>query len=258
MKLKATLTILAGLLMAGCVRAQTADDILEHNFAALGGKARLRAVRTLRLEATQQTGDKSVQLKIYWKRPGKLRIESPLQGLDTVQVFDGEKAWYTYPQLPGFEAELLTDAALEALRAQADLVEGPTFDHAAKGHRVELLGKEKLPDGEAWRILLTTAKGEVRTLWFDSTSMLQTREERKELREGREVSIESQLSDFRPVGGILFAHRVEEHVQAGGKASGDATGEVSVFTIQKIELDVDIPDALFVLPAPQSPGPAPV
>ncbi len=257
MKLKTTLSILAGLLAAACGAAQTADDILEANFAALGGKARIRAVRTLRLEATQQTGDKSVPLTIYWKRPGKLRIESPLQGLETVQAFDGERGWYTYPELPGFEAVVLTDGALEALRAQADLVEGPTLDHAAKGHRVELLGKDALAGGEAWRVLLTTAKGEVRTLWFDSTSMLQTREERKELREGREVSIESRLFDFRPVGGILFAHRVEERVRAGAQGKSDATEETSVFTIRKIDLDVDLPDALFVLPVTQSPDSAP-
>jgi hypothetical protein len=60
------------------------------------------------------------------------------------------------------------------------------------------------------------------------------------------------------VGGILFAHRVEEHVRAGGKASGAGIGEFSVFTIQKVELDVDIPDALFALPAPHVSGPAPI
>ncbi len=254
MKLKATLTILAGLLMAACIRAQTADEILERNFAALGSKAKLRAVRTLRLEASQRTGDKTVPLKIYWKRPDKLRIESPFQDLDMVQVFDGERAWYTYPALPGFEPQTLTGADLEALRTQADLVEGPTFDHAAKGNRVELLGKEKLPEGEAWRLLLTTARGDVRTLWFDSKSMLQVREERKEIRDGKEVSIESSLSDFRPVGGILFAHRVEEHVRAGGQAEVGA----SVFIIRKLELDVDIPDELFTLPALHSAAPAPV
>ena len=258
MKLKATLTILAGLLTASCATAQTADEILERNFAALGGRAKLRAVRTLRLEATQVTGDKSVPLKTYWKRPDKLRIESAVDGLDVLQVFDGEKGWYTYSALPGFGVEYFTDLPLQALQAQADLLEGPTFDYAAKGHRVELIGKEKLNGGEAWRLLLTTAKGEVRTLWFDTNSMLQIREERKELREGLEVTIESTLSDFRPVGGILFAHRVEERMQALGKAGGETSVEkkkaISIFTIQKLELDADVPDSLFNLPAPAEPS----
>lgn len=280
----ATMTILAGLLAAACTLAEsaepaarqapagskvqgegqgegqekgaalTADEVLERNFAALGGRERIRAVRTLYLEATQQAEDRTEPLKLYWKRPDRLRIEAPNEGLDTLQVFDGEKAWFTYPALPGFEVQILDGADREALRAQADLVEGPTFDYAAKGHRVELLGKEKLADGEAWRLLLTTAQGDVRTLWFDAVTFLQVREERREYRTDGEVTVESTLSDFRTVGGLQFAHRVESRPRAAGPgpdpAPGGSVSGRSVFIIQKLELDGDLPDALFALPSP--------
>jgi outer membrane lipoprotein-sorting protein len=292
MKFPATITILAGLLAAACTLAETAepaaqrapgvsdgqgageregedatlsaDEILERNFAALGGRERIRAVRTLYLEATLEAGGRSEPLKLYWQRPDRLRIEAPNEGLDTLQVFDGEKAWFTYPALPGFEVQILDGADREALRAQADLVEGPTFDYAAKGHRVELLGRGKLPEGEAWRLLLTTAQGDVRTLWFDAATFLQVREERREFRPNGDVRIESTLSDFRAVGGLLFAHRVESRATADGPAPDPAAGgsgpgrpaEVSVFTIQRLEVDGTVPDALFALPAP-TPAPAP-
>lgn len=270
----------AGLLAAACTAAQSvppsapavttvptapaapaalsADTILERNFTALGGREKIHAVRSLRLEATQSAGEKRLPLRIYWKRPDRLRIEARDEGLDALQVFDGEKAWFTYPALPGFEIQFLEGAEREALRAQADLVEGPTFDYAAKGHRVELVAREKLPGTEidAWRLLLTTAQGEVRTLWFDTSSMLQVREERRERRGDKEAVIEANLSDFRPAGGILFAHRVEERLFIGGEAQGVP----SVVTIEKLELDLDLPDALFALPAAPPaapPGPAP-
>jgi len=277
MRFEATMTILAGLLAAACTLAEStkpapqaaaavspspsqgegatlsADEILERNFAALGGRERIRAVRTLRLEATQRAGSRVDAVKLYWKRPDRLRIEAPNEGLATLQVFDGERAWFTYPALPGFEVQILDGAEREALRAQADLIEGPTFDYAAKGHRVELLGKEKRPEGEIWRLLLTTAQGEVRTLWFDAATFLQVGEERREVRPDGEVTIESTLSDFRAVGGLLFAHHVESRATAGGSGSG-RPAEVSVFSIQKLEVDLDVPDALFALPAP-SPAP---
>ena len=273
MRFEATMTILAGLLAAACTLAEStkpapqaaaavspspsqgegatlsADEILERNFAALGGRERIRAVRTLRLEATQRAGSRVDAVKLYWKRPDRLRIEAPNEGLATLQVFDGERAWFTYPALPGFEVQILDGAEREALRAQADLIEGPTFDYAAKGHRVELLGKEKRPEGETWRLLLTTAQGEVRTLWFDAATFLQVGEERREVRPDGEVTIESTLSDFRAAGGLLFAHHVESRATAGGSGSG-RPAEVSVFSIQKLEVDLDVPDALFALPAP--------
>ena len=93
----------------------------------------------------------------------------------------------------------------------------------------------------------------MRTLWFDSSSSLQVREERRQQRGDKEVVIESSLSDFRPVGGILFAHHVEERLLVGGEAQGVP----SVVTIQKLELDLDLPDALFALPAAVAPAPPP-
>ena len=261
MRLTVTLAILAGLLSAAGAAAKeapagvSADDILERNFAALGGKAKLRAVRTLRFEATQQGGGNSVPMKVYWKRPDRLRIESPEEGLEKVQAFDGERAWSTYPQLQGFAAELLDDAGRDSMRDQADLVEGPTFDYAAKGNQVELLGNEKLAEGDAWRLQLTTARGEVRTLWIDCLTLLQVREVRTQYSGGREVTTDSRLSDFRSVGGILFAHRVESRVRVAGSGGQESASEDSVFSIQKIELDVDLPDSLFEMPLPSPPPP---
>lgn len=210
MKITAMLALLAGMAcMAGAgaptARATpTADEILERNLAALGGRAKVSAVRSLRLEATQGPGGTaggSVPVTIYWKRPDRIRIESPEQGLAKVVAFDGTTAWSTYPELPGFEAQVLDGAERDSLREQADLVDGPTLDYAAKGHHVELAGQEELATGKAWKLLLTTAQGEVRTLWFDCKSYLEVREERTQKVAGQEVTTVSLLSDFRPAGG---------------------------------------------------------
>lgn len=236
------------------------DDILERNLAALGGKEKLRALKSLRFEATEQTGTQSVPLLVYWKRPDRLRVEAPEEGLLKIQAFDGTRAWSTYPELPGFEAQFLDGAEQDALRDQADLVEGPTFDYVAKGNRVELLGKESLNNRDAWRLELTTARGEVRMLWFDCASFLEVREERVQTSGDRRITTDSMLSDFRPAGGVLFAHRVESRSRISGGGVPERAGEPSVFTIQKLEVDVDLPDSLFALPpaaAPAASAPAP-
>ncbi|MEO7973883.1 MAG: hypothetical protein ABIU84_09890, partial [Thermoanaerobaculia bacterium] len=238
MRFTATLAVLAGLLASGGTPAvkspatPTVDEILERNLAALGGRERFRAVRTVRFEATQQAGGHSEPTTVYWKRPNWLRIEVPEEGLIKAMAFDGAAAWTTYPQLPGFEAEPLEDSVRDTLRDQADLLEGPTFDYAAKGHHVELVGKEKVGTTETWRVLLTTAQGELRTYWFDCTSFLEIREERTQSFEGKEFTTVSDLSDFQAAKGILFAHRVESRLRAAGDGP-DGSGDPSVFTIQK-------------------------
>lgn len=245
------LASLAGAVAAAEAPAPTAHEILERNLDALGGRAKFRAVHSLRLSATQSipgAPGKEVALRVLWKRPDRLRIEVPEEGLLHVEAFDGSVAWSSYPELPGFETEILEGEARDLLKEQADLLEGPTFDPETKGHHVELVGREELPGGPAWRILLTMASGELRTLWFDCETNLQVREERTARVGDREVVTVSILSDFRSVGGLLFAHRTESRQrETGGPADG--SGEPSIFAIQGLELDVDLPDSLFAPPA---------
>jgi outer membrane lipoprotein-sorting protein len=263
MRLAPTFGLLAGLLVllasgaAADRAAPTADEILERNLVALGGRAKVKAVRTLRFTATQWSGGaqgKGLTVKVDWKRPDRLRIETPEDGILKVQGFDGTTGWSTYPELQGFEPDILTGTAREALREQADLVEGPTFDYAAKGNRIELVGKESLDGREAWHLRLTTARGERRSLWFDGGSFLQVREERSEKLGDGEVTTVSKFSDFRPAGGLLFAHRTETLLRRPGEPA-DGIGEPSLFTIDRLEVDVEIPDERFSVPAPTAAPP---
>jgi outer membrane lipoprotein-sorting protein len=216
----------------------------------------MKAVRSLRLTATQWSGGangQSVPMTVYWQRPDRLRIETPEDGLLKVVAFDGTTAWSTYPELAGFKTQILGEAEREALVAQADLLEGPTFDPVAKGHRVEFDGREKIGGGEAWRVRLTTAQGEVRRLWFDCETFLQVREERTQTLDGHAFTTVSILSDFRPAGGILFAHRTESRSRAPGDPP-EGAGDPTVFSISTLEIDADLPDGLF---SPPAAGPAP-
>jgi hypothetical protein len=152
--------VLAGLLAAASVAAQTADDILEGNFTALGGR---KIAPSTRFQATQ-TGDKSVHGSTG-SGPAS-SASTLLSGPRMVQVFDGEGL--VHPRLPGFAASC-TDRPRGPPRAGRP--RQSTFDHAAKGHRVRSAGW--LPAGEG--DTLTTAKGDVRTLWFDSADVADSR-----------------------------------------------------------------------------------
>lgn len=245
----ALLLTLAGAAPPAAPPGLSADEILERNFAAVGGRAKIRALATMRFEGIDRSAGQSARVKVFWKRPDRIRIEVPEQGLDKVQAFDGENAWSIYPGLAGFPAERMVGVGRDTLRDQADLVEGPTFDYAAKGNRIELVGKEKLAEGEAWLLQLTLASGEVRMLWFDCASFLQVREERTQTVGERVLTIETTMADFRPVGGVLFAHRVETHFRSAGGGAAASHGETSVFTIEEITANVELPDSLFALPA---------
>ena len=72
----------------------------------------------------------------------------------------------------------------------------------------------------------------------------------------RVLDTEMTLSDFRPAGGILFAHRVETRFRVAVGGAPAAFGEPSVFIIEKIATDSELPDSLFAFPLPVKPAPA--
>jgi outer membrane lipoprotein-sorting protein len=229
--------------------AQTLDEILDQHFAAQGGRDKLAAVQSAKITLRQQAGGQEVPLTMYWKRPNKMRMEITYQGMVGIQAYDGASAWQVMPFLGKTDPEGMTGDDLKAVEEQADLIEGPLFNWKEKGNTVELLGKESVEGTEAWKLRLTSKSGDVTYYYFDVESMLQIRAEGKRKRGDQEIEFESSLGDYKEVGGLVFAHSIEQ------RPKGAPAG--ATYTIDKIELDVPIDDAVFAMPAkPAAPTPA--
>jgi hypothetical protein len=71
--------------------------------------------------------------------------------------------------------------------------------------------------------------------------MLQIKSESRRTRNDQEIDVEAAFGDYKEVGGLLFAHSIDQ------KPKGAPAGATLV--IDKIELDVELDDALFAMPA---------
>ena len=144
------------------VAAQTLDEIVARHVAARGGREALAAVRTVRMTGRAIAGpgrDAIVRREIA--RPGRIRTEFVFQGTTGVYAWDGSAGWRVSPLDGGFEPEPLPAEDAAAAVEQTD-IEGPLVDWKAKGHAVELVGKEALPGGPAYRLKVTLKSGPVR------------------------------------------------------------------------------------------------
>ncbi len=231
---------LALLLLTAPLSAQTLDEILDRHFAALGGRDKLAAVQSVRLTGKQQAGAQELPLTLSWKRPNKIRVEFVLQGMTGVQAYDGAIGWSVMPFLGKTDPEAMSGDDLKDAEEQADLIEGPLFNWKEKGHTVELVGKESIEGTEAWKLKLTTKAGDVSLLYLDAEAMLQIKTEGKRKRGDQEIEFEAAYGDYKEVGGLLFAHSIEQ------KPKGAPQGATIV--VDKIELNADLPDSLFVMP----------
>lgn len=244
MRIPRILAVLA--LVASPLAAETLDDVLAKHFEALGGKEKIAAVQSAKMVARQVFGPQEVPATIFWKRPDKVRVEFTLQGMTGIQAYDGTTAWMVMPFLGKTEPEEMTGDDLKDIIEQADMIDGPLFDWQAKGHTVEFLGEEAIEGTPAWKLKLTRSNGDVSTIWLDKDAYVQIKSEGKRKRGDQELDIETSFGDYKEVGGLLFPHSIES------KPKGAPQG--ASITIESLELDATIDDAIFAMPPKAAPA----
>jgi hypothetical protein len=85
-------------------------------------------------------------------------------------------------------------------------------DWKAKGHRVELVGRDGLPAGAAHHLKVTLKSGVVRDLWVDATSGLVVKSASTRKVRAHEMQFETVYADYRETGGVRFARSIEAGV----------------------------------------------
>jgi len=235
-------SLLAAALAVPALLAQspTLDSVLAKYYAARGGVARLKAVRTLRVTAHMTGGSARFPMTLEFKRPNRVRMELDFQGNKMIQTYDGTTGWSINPFASAKKtAEPMTPDELKEIEVQADL-DGVLVDWKAKGHKVELLGKEPVDGSPAWKLKATLRDGDVIVFYLDEDTYLEVKEAVRRKVRGADVETESLSGDYKEVGGLFFPYATEN----GPKGS---TQRQRV-AIEKIELNVPIDDKRFLKP----------
>jgi hypothetical protein len=219
--------------------AQTVDDVVRRYVEARGGAAKLRAVESLRFTGTMELPEVSAAFVLELKRPSRMRTEFVVQGQTGVRGFDGQHAWERLP-LPGEEPRPMAPEDAAEARAQADVDLSPLVDSAAKGFAVELVGKDRLPGGETWKLVVRGREGPPRTLHLDVRSHLVVQAIDTRTVDGKPVEMVTEVSDYRPLAGLVFPYRIE--VGPRGKP------ERQRLVIQKVEINPPLDASRFAMP----------
>ena len=126
--------------------------MVEAHLAARGGKDKLRALQAIRETGTVTASDGRVARVVREvKRPNLFRLEFTYEGTKSVFAFDGKAGWQVAPLFGRFEPEAMPPEADDAAVEQGD-IESFLVDWREKGHTVELVGREALPGGEAFKL----------------------------------------------------------------------------------------------------------
>ena len=220
--------------------AQTVDEIIKKNIDAHGGIQKVKSVKSVKVTGkVLPTGlGQEVPIVVQQKRPNFVRMDATFQGKSQTSAYDGETGWKVDPFQGSSEPERVAGEELKDLQEQSD-IDGALVDYKAKGHAVELMGKEELEGTPVYKLKLTLKNGDVRYIYLDAENYLELKTTSKRQTPGGEIEVESFLGNYKPVNGILMAHSIENKVR--GQV-------VSQITIDKVEMDVAIDDATFKMP----------
>jgi hypothetical protein len=240
--LRKTLSLLAlGLLLAPLAHAQTVDDILAKHYEACGGLDKLKALNTMRVTGSITMGPgMDAPFTIERKRPGMRRMEFTIQGMTGVQAFDGQKTWSVMPFSGKKDAEVGTDEDNKNAQDDADF-DGALVDYKAKGHTIELTGKEAVEGADAFKLKVTKKNGNIEYDYLDAETYLLVKTEGKIKIRGTEVEGETTYSDYKDVNGLMEPFSME----SGAKDMP----QKRKMTFAKVELNVPLDDARFAVPA---------
>lgn len=247
MRVIAKATLLATFaLVSIAASAQTAEEIIEKAIVASGGREALAKV-TSRASAgtitvTTPGGDIAGTIAVLNQAPNKMHTVITLDlsamgaGMMTIdQRFDGTNAYATN-SLQGDSP--VTSSQVDTWRNA--IFPSPFLDYKARNTKIELTGKEKIGDNEAYALLITPEKGPASRVWIDATTYQQVKAlTTVETPEAGVVEQTIVLSDFREVDGVKVPFRF-----VGSSAVQTFTVEVT-----KVEHNVNVDPARFEKPA---------
>ncbi len=233
------LTLLAAMLGPLDTSAQTVDEVIAKNIQAHGGLEKLKAVRTIRVTGKFSQGSFRAGFLQENKRPEMVREEAIIQGLSQIQAYDGKTGWQVSPFGGRKDAELLSQDDLKGLQLDAD-IDGPLVDYKEKGHKAELVGHDSVEGTDCYKVRLALKNGDVRYYFLDTDSFLEIKMENQSNIRGAVQFSESYFGDYEQVNGLYFPFAFE----GGPKGSPERTK----YTVEKVEVNVPLDDALFTMP----------
>ncbi len=230
--------------MAQGVAADAKEGMLDKliaSYTTARGAENLPSIQTLKWNGDAQMMGMDMPITLYMKRPGKIRTEVEIKAMNMefVSGFNGTEGWAINPAA-GAAPQVLPKEQLAGMKDQADM-DGVLVNYKEKGHVLEYMGEEMVKGKPAHKIKVVRADHPDVYLFLDAASNLEVKSEGEGTnpQTGSKVKVETFMSDYREVGGVMLPHAMQILMD------GETFQEV-VFS--SIELNTEMKNDMFNMP----------
>lgn len=222
------------------VFAQTANDIINKNIAAMGGKAKLSQLNSVYEEMTTTIMGQEVPGKVWIVNNKGMRTEMTVMNQNIITVVTKDTGWMVNPMMGNSEPQPLPMAQIKQNLSRLDL-RGQLFDYASRGYTAALQGKEAVDGKECYKLKMAKTGEQNFTFFINTTTDLISRIDAEVTVQGQTVSTQIDLADYKKTPeGYVFPYTTTIHVNNGGM-------EIKS-TIDKLTVNPTVDPALFLKP----------
>lgn len=193
--MKKVLVTLSMLLVVLFANAQTADEIVSKHIEAIGGKEKLSQITSVTMESTTEVMGTASASKTTILNGKGFRSESDFNGQQIVQVVTDKGGWAINPFAGSSDAATIPGDQFKV--AEDQIFVSPLLNYAARGGKVELLGKQKVGNVDAFKIKYTNKDNIETTYLIDPSNWYIIQAIKKGNAMGQEITVNIGYSNYK-------------------------------------------------------------
>src|SRR5450631_1246424 len=236
--MKKLMSLCIGLFLIAQTQAQTADEIANKYFDAIGGKAKLETLKTSYSEGELSIMNNPAPV-ISFVIDGKgSKSQIDFNGQKIINCYSTGAGWTVNP-LAGITEPTPMPAEQVGMGPMTYDLKGPLYNYAAKGYKLELAGKERVNNADIFKLKLTTKDSAEIDCYVDATSWLLLKTVIKTTAGGQAIEISIASSNYQKTNIGMLMPFVSEVTYPG---------LTIVSNTKLMDLNRDIDPAIFVMP----------
>lgn len=230
---KQSFFVLSALVAATTCCAQTAEDIVAKNQAAVGGKDIIEATKSIVVTNNLEVMGNDVPSTTTILAGKGFKNETEFNGTKIIQAVSDHGGWSVNPMAGQSTATAMSDEDVKTAQSQLNPV--PLSNYTANGGKIELVGT----DTADYKIKYTNNTPLSVVYYINTKTYLIDKADIHTVVNGQPIDATALFSDYRKIdNGLLVPYKIER----------DMPQYTLNFTVQKIEVNKDIDPTVFEMP----------
>ena len=176
--------------------AQTADDIINKNIAAMGGLDKLNSIKTLYEEDSINAGAAKFDVKVWMVNKKYQRVEFKVMGMTGFSILRTDSGWRYLPFQGQKTPEPITSD--EVKKSQDELYTTDHFvNYKEKGYKVSYQGKDESEGSETYKLEVIISDSISATYYIDPDTYYVTQVKMKVNVNGKTTDETLTFSDYQ-------------------------------------------------------------